>query len=99
VQYLTILSLTVPDCISFFTLTDNAICTCNSILNTQVTISATNVEPFYLGMSSQATEREETIITPDFIEKVFGLLEYSRHDLMAINMQRARVVVFFTGRE
>jgi len=33
--------------------------TCNSFWNPQVTISETNVDPFYLGMSSQATERED----------------------------------------
>ena len=67
-----------------------AIRTCNSFWNPQVTVSATNVDAFYLGMSSQATEREDTIITPDLRGKVFGPLDYSRRDLMAINMQRAR---------
>ena len=47
--------------------TDNhfAVRTCNAYWNPQVTISETNVDPFYLGMASQATEREDTIITPD----------------------------------
>ena len=67
-----------------------AIRTCNSFWNPQVTVSETNVDPFYLGMSSQATEREDTIITPDLRGKVFGPLEYNRRDLMAVNMQRAR---------
>ena len=64
--------------------------TCNSFWNPQVTVSQTNVDPFYLGMSSQATEREDTIITPDLRGKVFGPLDYTRRDLMAVNMQRAR---------
>ena len=67
-----------------------AIRTCNSFWNPQVTISQTNVDSFYLGMSSQATEREDTIITPDLRGKVFGPLDYTRRDLMAVNMQRAR---------
>ena len=67
-----------------------AIRTCNSFWNPQVPISETNVDPLYLGMSSQATEREDTIITPDLRGKVFGPLDFSRRDLMAINMQRAR---------
>lgn len=67
-----------------------AIRTCNSYWNPQVTISETNVDPLYLGMSSQATEREDTIITPDLRGKVFGPLHFSRRDLMAVNMQRAR---------
>ena len=64
--------------------------TCNSFWNPQVTVSQTNVDPFYLGMSSQATEREDTIITPDLRGNVFGPLDYTRRDLMAVNMQRAR---------
>ena len=64
--------------------------TCNSFWNPQVTIRDTNVDPFYLGMASQAVEREDTIITPDLRGKVFGPLDFSRRDLMAINMQRAR---------
>lgn len=67
-----------------------AIRTCNSFWNPQVTVAATNVDPFYLGMSSQAAEREDTIITPDLRGKVFGPLDFSRRDLMAVNMQRAR---------
>ena len=67
-----------------------AIRTCNSFWNPQVPISETNVDPLYLGMSSQATEREDTIITPDLRGKVFGPLDYTRRDLMAVNMQRAR---------
>ena len=39
--------------------------TCNSYFNPQVPIRATNVDPFYLGLSSQRTEREDFIITPD----------------------------------
>ena len=42
-----------------------AVRTCNAYWNPQVTISETNVDSFYLGMASQATEREDTIITPD----------------------------------
>ena len=67
-----------------------AVRTCNSFWNPQVTVSETNVDPFYLGMSSQAAEREDTIITPDLRGKVFGPLDFTRRDLMAINMQRAR---------
>ena len=67
-----------------------AIRTCNSFWNPQVTVAATNVDAFYLGMSSQATEREDTIITPDLRGKVFGPLDFTRRDLMAVNMQRAR---------
>ena len=64
--------------------------TCNAYWNPQVTIRATNIHPFFLGMASQRVEREDTIITPDLRGKVFGPLDFSRRDLMAINMQRAR---------
>ena len=64
--------------------------TCNSFWNPQVTMKDTNVDGFYLGMASQATEREDTIITPDLRGKVFGPLDFTRRDLMAVNMQRAR---------
>ena len=64
--------------------------TCNAYWNPQVTIRDTNIHPFFLGMASQRVEREDTIITPDLRGKVFGPLDFSRRDLMAINMQRAR---------
>ena len=67
-----------------------AVRTCNAYWNPQVTVSQTNVDPFFLGMTSQATEREDTIITPDLRGKVFGPLDYTRRELMGINMQRAR---------
>ena len=64
--------------------------TCNSYWNPQVPIRDTNIHPFFLGMASQRVEREDTIITPDLRGQVFGPLDFSRRDLMAINMQRAR---------
>ncbi|XP_078655544.1 dual oxidase 2-like isoform X2 [Branchiostoma floridae x Branchiostoma belcheri] len=48
------------------------------------------VEEFLLGLSSQVTEREDNIITEDLRGRVFGPLEFSRRDLMAINIQRGR---------
>ncbi len=53
--------------------------TCNSFWNPQVPIRVTNVDPFYLGMSSQATEREDTIITPDLRGKVYIHIHYIEH--------------------
>ena len=64
--------------------------TCNSFWNPQVPVCDTNVHPFYLGMASQRVEREDTIITPDLRGQVFGPLDFSHHDVLAINMQRAR---------
>jgi len=43
-----------------------------------------------MGMMSQIAEREDNIITPDLRGNVFGPLEFSRRDLMAVNIQRGR---------
>ena len=47
-----------------------AVRTCNGYWNPQVPIRETDVDPMYLGMASQAGEREDTIITPDLRGKV-----------------------------
>ena len=47
-----------------------AVRTCNAYWNPQVPIRETDVDPMYLGMASQAGEREDTIITPDLRGKV-----------------------------
>ena len=39
--------------------------TCNAYWNPQIPIRGTGVDAMYLGMASQAGEREDTIITPD----------------------------------
>lgn len=67
-----------------------AVRTCNSYWDSQSTISRTNIDPFFLGMASQAAEREDNIITPDLRGQVYGPFHYSRRDLMAINIQRGR---------
>ena len=54
-----------------------AIRTCNSFWNPTVTVGATNVDPFYLGMASQASEREDTIITPDLRGQVRTIYSYT----------------------
>ena len=64
--------------------------TCNQYWNPTVTVSETNVDSFYLGMASQRAEREDFIITPDLRGQVFGALDFTRRDLMAQNLQRAR---------
>ncbi|XP_019635682.1 PREDICTED: dual oxidase 2-like [Branchiostoma belcheri] len=74
--------------------------TCNSYWNSvdphEEGFKAEGVEPFdgveefLLGLSSQVTEREDNIITEDLRGRVFGPLEFSRRDLMAINIQRGR---------
>ncbi|KAH7962522.1 hypothetical protein HPB52_016681 [Rhipicephalus sanguineus] len=43
-----------------------------------------------MGLSSQAAEREDNVIVEDLRGRVFGPLEFSRRDLMAVNIQRGR---------
>ncbi|XP_064595545.1 dual oxidase 2-like [Liolophura sinensis] len=50
----------------------------------------TDIDEMLMGMASQVTEREDNIITPDLRGFVFGGLEFSRRDLMAVNIQRGR---------
>ncbi|XP_033120574.1 dual oxidase 2-like isoform X2 [Anneissia japonica] len=64
--------------------------TCNSFWNPQLPIEETGFESFLMGMASQLCEREDNIITEDLRGNVFGRLDFSRRDLMAINIQRAR---------
>lgn len=42
------------------------------------------------GMASQRAEREDNMIVEDLRGNVFGPLEFSRRDLMAVNIQRGR---------
>ncbi|XP_030832129.1 dual oxidase 1 isoform X2 [Strongylocentrotus purpuratus] len=64
--------------------------TCNSFWNPQHSVREHDIEEFLLGMASQVTEREDNIITEDLQRRVFGPLEFSRRDLMALNIQRGR---------
>jgi len=41
-------------------------------------------------MASQRAEREDNMIVEDLRGNVFGPLEFSRRDLMAVNIQRGR---------
>ena len=43
-----------------------------------------------MGMASQVAEREDHIVTEDLHGHVFGSLDFSRRDLMAVNIQRGR---------
>ncbi|XP_077997407.1 dual oxidase 1-like [Glandiceps talaboti] len=64
--------------------------TCNTYWNPQEAVEETDIDEILLGMASQIAEREDNIITEDLRGKVFGPLEFSRRDLMAINIQRGR---------
>jgi len=49
-----------------------------------------DIDRLLMGMASQRAEREDNMIVEDLRGKVFGPLEFSRRDLMAINIQRGR---------
>eukprot|EP00800_Vazella_pourtalesii_P008891 TRINITY_DN2278_c0_g1_i2.p1 TRINITY_DN2278_c0_g1~~TRINITY_DN2278_c0_g1_i2.p1 ORF type:complete len:1347 (-),score=312.94 TRINITY_DN2278_c0_g1_i2:157-4197(-) len=68
-----------------------ALRTCNAFWNGPVYIrEPKDIEPMLEGMASQLTEREDFIITEDLRGFVFGPLEFSRRDLMAVNILRGR---------
>jgi len=68
-----------------------AVRTCNSYWNPQLPhLESGSAAHMIFGLASQGAEREDTIITPDLHGFVFGPLDASRRDLMAINIQRAR---------
>ncbi|CAN7939038.1 unnamed protein product, partial [Ixodes hexagonus] len=64
--------------------------TCNSFWNPQEALVNDGIEPMIMGLSSQAAEREDNVIVEDLRGRVFGPLEFSRRDLMAVNIQRGR---------
>jgi dual oxidase len=49
-----------------------------------------DIDRLLMGMASQRAEREDNMIVEDLRGRVFGPLEFSRRDLMAINIQRGR---------
>ncbi|CAL4122945.1 unnamed protein product, partial [Meganyctiphanes norvegica] len=66
--------------------------TCNSFWRSHEWFKndTANFERFLMGLSSQSTEKEDSKIVEDLRGSLFGPLEFSRRDLMAINIQRAR---------
>ncbi|PIK44178.1 dual oxidase 1 precursor [Apostichopus japonicus] len=64
--------------------------TCNSFWNPQKSVREFGIEEYLMGMAAQITEREDNIITEDLQRRVFGPLDFSRRDLMAVNIQRGR---------
>ncbi|KAK3606271.1 hypothetical protein CHS0354_037947 [Potamilus streckersoni] len=64
---------------------------CNSFWNPQEFLSKPNaLDELIMGLTSTLSEREDHIVVPDLRKHLFGPLEFSRRDLIAINIQRAR---------
>jgi len=59
-------------------------------VSAQESIRESDIDEFLMGMASQVAEREDHIVTPDLHGHVFGSLDFSRRDLMAVNIQRGR---------
>uniref|UniRef100_H2Z327 NAD(P)H oxidase (H2O2-forming) n=1 Tax=Ciona savignyi TaxID=51511 RepID=H2Z327_CIOSA len=67
--------------------------TCNTYWNSVVSDMSdfqSDIDKLLMGMASQIAEKEDNIITPDLRGSVFGPLDFSRRDLMALNIQRGR---------
>lgn len=62
---------------------------CNAYWNSQESVTD-DVDALFRGMASTLAEREDNIMVADLAGDVFGPLEFSRRDLGAINIQRAR---------
>ena len=63
----------------------------SSFFNAQDFLIESDVDEILLGMASQLGEREDISIVPDLQQSVFGTdLDFSRRDLMSLNIQRGR---------
>ena len=63
---------------------------CTQAPNYKETRKFADIDPLLMGMASQRAEREDNMIVEDLRGNVFGPLEFSRRDLMAVNIQRGR---------
>ncbi|WAR00874.1 DUOX2-like protein [Mya arenaria] len=72
--------------------TAHALRLCNAYWNPQEFLdgSKSSLDNMLMGLASTLAEREDHIVVPDLREHLFGPLEFSRRDLVAINIQRAR---------
>ncbi|XP_052282724.1 dual oxidase 2-like isoform X1 [Dreissena polymorpha] len=65
---------------------------CNAFWNPQEFLDGkkASIDNLLSGLAVTLAEREDHIVVPDLREHLFGPLEFSRRDLIAINIQRAR---------
>ncbi|XP_062578537.1 dual oxidase 2-like isoform X2 [Saccostrea cucullata] len=67
----------------------HAIRLCNAFWNSREPVESM-LDDIVRGLASTLAEKEDHIVVPDLREHLFGPLEFSRRDLVAINIQRAR---------
>ncbi|CAG2111400.1 unnamed protein product, partial [Medioppia subpectinata] len=72
---------------------DQIIRTCNSFWKPVDHLLNGGFEEIVMGLSSQPAEREDNVIVEDIRGNVFGPLEFTRRDLMAINIQRGEHLI------
>lgn len=70
----------------------HAVHLCNAYWNPQEFLDSSPdaYDNMLMGLATTRVEREDHIVVPDLREHLFGPLEFSRRDLVAINIQRAR---------
>ncbi|CAG2174102.1 unnamed protein product, partial [Oppiella nova] len=66
--------------------------TCNSFWKPVDHLLNGGFEELVMGLSSQPAEREDNVVVEDLRGNVFGPLEFTRRDLMAINIQRGLLI-------
>ncbi|XP_066157034.1 dual oxidase isoform X2 [Euwallacea fornicatus] len=63
---------------------------CTTWWDSNDVLTKTSIEELLMGISSQLAEREDSVLCSDVREKLFGPMEFSRRDLGALNIMRAR---------
>ncbi|XP_054156010.1 dual oxidase-like isoform X2 [Oppia nitens] len=70
---------------------DRIVRTCNSYWKpVDHLVDNGGFEELIMGLTGQPAEREDNVVVEDLRGSVFGSLEFTRRDLMAINIQRGR---------
>ena len=75
-------------------ISENIIRTCNSFWKPMEHMTDNGFEQIVMGLSSQPAEREDNIVVEDIRGNVFGPMEFTRRDLMAINIQRGFTLIY-----
>ncbi|KAK5639843.1 hypothetical protein RI129_010654 [Pyrocoelia pectoralis] len=63
---------------------------CSTWWDSNGVLADNRIEELLMGMASQLSEREDSVLCPDVREKLFGPMEFSRRDLGALNIMRGR---------
>ncbi|KAK0174536.1 hypothetical protein PV327_010296 [Microctonus hyperodae] len=67
-----------------------AIRLCSTWWDSDEVVSNNTINELIMGMASQLAEREDSLLTDDIRNNLFGPMEFSRRDLGAINIMRGR---------